>query len=110
MSDNNNTQSSSRPMIRTLKTVLLLAFLFLCYQVYLNPPEERSRVACWPAYKIHRFFTVRAAQNLRVNDFELQLKAIQANEQFYYECTRLLGKLPGFKPMKANANPIASNH
>lgn len=92
------------PVIRTIKFIGFVSIILLALQVYLNPPEKRGSVLCWPPYKVSNLVGVDAFKIIAPREHTAHLKVITFNERAYYACANGAAKwLPGFEDPKLHA-------
>lgn len=83
--------------LKTLRLILAVCFIVLCAQVYLNEPEDRSVVACWPIYRGYQAVLVGGARIFLPKEQAFHLTLIRHAERMHNGCLRWAGHIPGFK-------------
>lgn len=83
------------PIRRILFFAFLLGVALWIFQIVWATPDRRAVVACYPPYKLQRFFTVTIPSAFNPRDLdtpmENQLRAIRWNDA----CIEKAGKIPG---------------
>lgn len=86
------------PVIRTIKLFLVTCTILLVIQIWLNPPERRGKVACWPAYKLSRWVVVDGLRTFAPKEHAAQLKTAIFMEKAFHGCIGIMEEYgPGFK-------------
>ncbi|MEQ9223812.1 MAG: hypothetical protein RJQ08_11605 [Salinisphaeraceae bacterium] len=85
------------PVLRTFRLALILAVIVLGAQLYLNKPEDRSIVACWPLYLGYKAIVVDVWQLILPKEHRFHLKGIAHTSWMHDQCLLYTGYLPGFE-------------
>jgi hypothetical protein len=109
MADNGSSSPSlmqrAGPVVRTFKLFMIICMATLALQVWVNPPERRGKVACWPPYKFTRWVAVDGLRTFVPKEHALHLKTAMFMEKAFHTCIGAMeGYAPGFQ--KSTQLPI----
>lgn len=94
---NQSIQPASNWLLKTIQLFFFVSFFLIGLQLWLNPPEKRPEVVCWPTYKLFLIVSVDIPSIITPSDSITPLRNSLKAEKFFSGCRNKAKKLPGFR-------------